>query len=792
MSPAFWKPLGRAIAAYVADSDLIESAESDSAIERRLQGMLVSLERGEGRHQLLAHPAVVFPHLAETLVTCSPLLDGAMVLFLLDDVSTRHLKQKSIEELLSTLLFSHQICAFKITTEVQTLELILRSPGLIETARAGRDYETFDLGAEVNSQMRKEGKEFIVKILQQRAKYYSSHPVTSPRTLIGDAPLEDIALQIASTGKGARKRKEVYHGLSALAAVCVGDIGDVISIYDLMLRHYRGEPIPASAQSECFQEYCSRRLYHLNRRGGHLKDFALSFADAAYELLVRSHRAAKQGEKPRLRQYNTLYVKVSAGDLAAQFDQLLELMDAGVFVFKGGADSPRTKTRDSNPIQQFILTYRKLFGLSNFIGLANKDRFELSGSDLSDWLTKPANGKEILMRNLGGPLDDAEALAPATLSMESSTKELVAAAEAAEISAIQMNLKLNALESATVALAEDHSEDAAAVDLSPSRTPQVIQLEPEQLAGVGIKSIVIGLGFEERTIESARRLVAIVRPEEVILVRYKDPGYGREIEALIRSQVSKVTVLEYPEILKSKFPELPGKVLVDVTGLSKPIIFNYVRGALAKGSMVVVSHTRAEEYYPLNKDIEEAMQNGRNQTEYERLERVAPILTGEAKPYHFERLLPSDSDESRSRLLCASASAKHERLLSLLDERPFDRIDIVAPCADTARARLARLAADVAAKNAGEAEVVEIDSDDLKGLLEFVCRRYSELYTAAGFDVEIGLTGSKLHCVACAAASSVYKFSQCWYVRPDRFDPNRFTRGVGDTRYFEITLKSDA
>ena len=62
---------------------------------------------------------------------------------------------------------------------------------------------------------------------------------------------------------------------------------------------------------------------------------------------------------------------------------------------------PRTKTRDSNPTHQFILTYRKLYGLSSFIGLSNRDRFELSGQDLIAWLKDPANGADILGRNLG-------------------------------------------------------------------------------------------------------------------------------------------------------------------------------------------------------------------------------------------------------------------------------------------------------------------------------------------------------------------------------------------------------
>ncbi len=60
-------------------------------------------------------------------------------------------------------------------------------------------------------------------------------------------------------------------------------------------------------------------------------------------------------------------------------------------------------------------------------------------------------------------------------------------------------------------------------------------------------------------------------------------------------------------------------------------------------------------------------------------------------------------------------------------------------------------------------------------------------YAERGFDIELALTGSKMHAVACAAACSVFKVAQCWYVRPESFDTERFTIGVGETDLFQIT-----
>lgn len=192
-----------------------------------------------------------------------------------------------------------------------------------------------------------------------------------------------------------------------MTAVCVGDIGDVLAIYESMFRRGGGErvPIAPEIQHQCFLDYCSQRLYHINHRDGRFKDAALGFAQAARDLLVASARG-----DGRLRQYSSLYVRVTTEDTERQFEQLRTLIDAGVFILEGGA--PRTKTRDDDPVQQFILKYRKLFGLASHIGLSDRDRFELSGEDLREWLEEPKRGREILMRNLGGPLEEGDEAEP--------------------------------------------------------------------------------------------------------------------------------------------------------------------------------------------------------------------------------------------------------------------------------------------------------------------------------------------------------------------------------------------
>lgn len=808
VTPGAHRAIAEAVSAYTKDADL-EGVESELVLERRLQQMQISLERGEARHTLLAHPTVAFPHLAEAVLSCSPLWASSRVYFLLDDVSTRHLHEEAIRELISTLMFNHERCAFKVTTEAQTLELVLKSPGLVEEARIGRDYETFDLGHKINERLRqgagRAGKEFIAEVLRARARQFPRHPPPDPSEIVGDIPLEQIARTIGTTSKTAPEKKAVYHGMTALAALCVGDIGDVISIYEMILsRAGRVETIPVDpqVQSACFQEYCSRRLYHLNRRKGELKDFALGFAEASHELLMQSAAQTDGNGKPRrLRQYSSLYVRVTSGDHGAQLDRLRELMDAGVFVLDAGPDAPRTKTRDSNPITQFVLTYRKLFGLSNFIGLSQRDRFELSGPDLEEWLSHPDRTREILVRNLsgsGGDTDDEAAPDGERVVEPPPSAAQQAPVETASIEPKRGPEARTATRPQTLFELADDDETAGdeVPDFARERMPRLSELSSDELSDLGIETVALGRGFEERTLASAQRLSDALRPAHAVLVSYPLEGHGAEVEEVARAATDDLRIVDYREAVSEGLSFPAGTALVDVTGLAKPMIFDAVRRLLRRDGRVVVAHTAASIHYPLNDDIARVLDAHEKGDAYALLDALSGVLTGEARPYTFDKLLNTDADDGRRRLLCAAASPKHERLMSLIDERDYDRVDIVVPASYTPRARLARLAAEVATKNFHSSSTVQLPSDDLAGMLDFVADHYQRYYAHGNFDFELGLTGSKLHAVACAAACSALRFSQCWYVRPAEFDVERFTQGVSESRYFllespRVTSASD-
>jgi hypothetical protein len=592
--------------------------------------------------------------------------------------------------------------------------------------------------------------------------------------------METIAREIAESSSTASKRKEVYRGITALAHVCVGDIGDVISLYERIIKTANGRfPVSAQKQCDCFQDHCSHRLYDLNRRRSELKDVARSFAEASYELLVKSLREAKKNGKPvRLRQYSSIYVRVTTGDTGKQMAQLRDLIDAGVFVFTGG--NPRTKTKDSDPILQFKLTFRRIYGLTNFIGLAERDRFELSGANLEEWLSNPGGGKEILLRNLGGPLS-----------------EETEAGEETPVPSPNVDLSTNGktpslfdhLPESQPAIAEPPAALSSSIENEPlGHTISVTNLTPGQAAKAAPREIVLGLGFEDRTLKSVQEITRTLLPAKVFAVQYGDPGKSKEILELLKSWGGQVEVVPYEAAIKSGIPLSGAPALIDVTGLAKPVIFHMVRNSLRATNSVMVTHTQAKSYYPTDPDMRALLKAEEQHNRQKFFDTLSGILTGEIGPYRCIPLLDGDADETRRNVLFAFASPKHERLLSLIDTRVIDRLEVVAPSGTTARNRVAKQIAEIAATDSASAEVTLIDSDDLAKTTAFLLKGFGQWYVRQGFNFEIGLTGSKMEAVAAAAVSSICKITQCWYVGPAKFDAARFTRGAGETRFFQVAL----
>lgn len=747
-------------------------------LERHLVDILNQACRSDSQIRIASHPSNSFPLLARAIKLCASVWEDSQVLFLLDDVSTRYLSLDQIDKILSRLIFQKPDCAFKITSETQTIFLSLKSPGGVEPAAHWRDFKTFDLGSEVYKRLKfKGGKQFVENILAQRAKFYSPHPKVSPSTVVGDVSLIDIAKTITSSSPSSATRKSVYHGMSALKAVCVGDIGSVITIYENILQRSNGSfPVAPKLQSDVFQDFCSSHLYLLDRRGSHLKNVAKSFAAASNELLMQS---AKDEGPHGLRQYLSLYVRVTAGDKDEQGKRLRELVDAGVFVFQGGA--PRTKTKDSDPIQQFKLTFRKIYGLADFIGLSERDRFELSGEQLEEWLNQPEAGAEILMRNLRTDRDSDHKYNDDDSEHNTSTKTQQKNKLSKEDDR-QSRLVFQGIE------ASPNETESQYTDANNIRLPkiEIVGASSDPLEHVDV--LYIALGFEERTEISAIRSIDLLSPSSIVAVRYPEKGRSDSIIKAINSKAIPHSFIDYNELQTRQFSIPNLSTAIDITGLTKSGIFHIITNTLKQNSKTIVVYTEADQYYPLETSLKKVLDAHSEKNSHVLLPELKEVLSGEQSPYALEEMASLVSDGTRMKALLAFASPKHERLIKLVEDRDYDLIKVVIDNSNHARATVAKLAAEVAVRGAEAGSIEACNIKDPNEILQIIKRVFHNAYIEGGLNFEIGLTGDKLEALTVASFCAVINVNSVWYVKPKKFDPDRFTKGAKKTTFYRVSL----
>ena len=140
---------------------------------------------------------------------------------------------------------------------------------------------------------------------------------------------------------------------------------------------------------------------------------------------------------------------------------------------------------------------------------------------------------------------------------------------------------------------------------------------------------------------------------EDALVSCHKAGYRPELAWSCCDYADALRELDYDDVYQNNF-ELPeGAMVIDVTGLAKPAIFRLVSQALARDRTVLVAHTQANLYYPLDQDIAPIISPNDSDDMFAVLEKAREIWMGEKGPYQFVRLLSSDVDQAR-RDYCAS------------------------------------------------------------------------------------------------------------------------------------------
>lgn len=758
----FYEKLTNEIILKVSNINIRE-VKSDRELDDILSKKINLLEKNEGDEICISIAApALFEDLSTTISSCCPELLNPKIFYLLDDVSTRYLNHENIIQIISTFIFQSSKCAFKITTEEQTLNAILYSPGIQEKTRIGRDLQTFNLGNLVNQQIRHD-KNFVINILEKRNQLITkdSNSYPHPVQLLGDISLNEIALNITKTGNNKKNKKRFYHGITMLAKVCVGDIGDIIHIYNLMLEEYKAQPhtpLKIELQNKVYQNVSTNKLFDIDRNKNNLKDFVLTFAEASYKLLMESR------DSERLRQYNTIYVKITSGDQKFQINKLRELVDAGIFIYDGSPEAPRTTGNDTNPLLQFKLAFRKLLGLTNFIGISHSDRFELSGSELEAWLKDPQKGKSILLKTL-------------VVENSESNEDMYDFDEIIENKASQT----------TIDFVNSEEENKEIFNFFVSENKILMNKHQFKTDLINdCKQYVLGIGFEDRTYESLRRIIDSPNISKIYGIKHElKEGRFNDIMQLLNQSDKEIVILNLDDI---NVIDYSLKTLIDVSGLSKSMIFNLIISARRNLNKIVILETEAESLSPSDVDLKEIINSQEQATEI--LKTVTEnIESGELKPYSIKNVYSTDTDESNSRVILCFSSPKFERMLTFLDQKQYDKILIIDPNKDNYRSKLARLSSKVIQDKYSsiETEVVEIDTDNQNEILKAMTILYQKYYLQEGCNFDIALTGSKIQTFCASVFAGVNKINNCWYISPKEWKSKSFSKGVSNTFIYFVS-----
>jgi hypothetical protein len=302
------------------------------------------------------------------------------------------------------------------------------------------------------------------------------------------------------------------------------------------------------------------------------------------------------------------------------------------------------------------------------------------------------------------------------------------------------------------------------------------------------------LGFEDRALVSFQRSLERFKPRKIRLLEYPEKGQTKQILNVINSRkLNDITEHIDANDMVSMLSciDTAENCLLDITGLTKQLIFFITNKALSLGKKIYITYTEADEYYPLEKEIEAKFKETEGHPRYKRFQEIMRnLLIGEQAKYDIVPLLEApDGYTSRPSILFGFVVSKNQRILSLLDKKEYAFSELFVSSGNDYRSKLAQLAADIAASNYTNVDTILINYKDPSVILKQLFDKYHALYINQGANIEIGLTGTKIETLACAALASVMKVQQCWYVRTKEFDKDRFTKGARETFFYELQKK---
>jgi len=679
------------------------------------------------------------------------------VLFILDDLTRRFVDDRTIEDLLTTLSMSSPLFSFKVSTESQTL--LPRTTGGLQ-AQEGRDYRTFDLGAEVFRELLARGPAFLERVLLQRIQAVDTPGLRTPRELLGDGRgLQELAKDIIA-GKDI-----VYFGLDALAALCVGDLSDVIQLYQRMAMSaepWDALPLKASVQHDIILDVSAQKMRSLgvtSLDADWLHDHANSFSTASSRELLSSR------EQDRPRTYNLLHMEVPVGGDAEIYRYLNRLLEEGVFVLTGVND--RSKRPGSRRSLQLKLAFRNLLGVAHRIPLGKRDRFEhRTVFETTQWLREPAPELLRFGRIKSGP--KAERHSGEVISQPAR---------------------------------QDFLPLGEAIALPPARsshTVEVRSVSSVELSREARPIVIGGLGYEDRSVTSWMRLLEL-DPALVIALKYPVRGFQDEIFEIMGSVGVEPVVIAaesatFPESELWEMLERAAKgatVIVDITSLSKVILFELVSRLIRGGFDLTLAYTEAESYWPPEVQLDR-LHSVVSEHRSLAVSEVDKLLLTDRSSFRL-RVVEDNRGSLGEAVLVAPVPINHRRVQDVLDVWPVSSVVAIVPFGleggDPRRGDICSAFADYYVDRYGGRKVV-LGGLDLGEAFSAIEALHAQFALQVGLGFEVLLSGNKVQTAAAALLAGITSLSAVVYPEPAGGHlRGHVAEGAAGSHYWSVSKK---
>jgi hypothetical protein len=764
------------------------------AVERALD---VALQRNVTADEGAVQPQALlaFERFVELTRPLVDLWANRTIFFLLDDASTRVLPKEDVKTILTAIRQKSPLFGFKISTEDQTLLTVpFEEEANAQTAREGRDYEYFDLGREVLGNLAgRKGVEFLRGILSRRVQIVTRLPeyLGAPEEVLGQQDLATLAEALRSTGA----KEPVYWGLQALAAVCAGDIGAVLQLYDDMLDRAGSGTVTQKIQHDILTEAGNKKLMGLAGRDPWLYQHAVAFSQASSRELLQGTRA---------RQYASVYLTIDPTRMDKVFDRIVQLVDGGVYVFLGAVPRMKHLGMADEANIQFKLGFRKTYGLIYRIPLSMRDRFEPAMDDTTEWVLEPSAAGLTAIQE------------PDETGHEQDGEDLFIAAEEENPGELKVPSPPAAAKSGRYVLpARPRSSDLQLQMLfggsaSTEDLPDLALLYRASCRSLDLAAapfawqeaaVVAAAGFEDRTLGAWDALSVHLRqgpPRQVQLVTYPDrgeldgilervEGFGGGAPVLVSTE-TPAHPAETVEAILSAVP-VGAPLVIDTTSLTKPFIYMLVREGLRNNDRIWVLHTAARDYHPLDKELERPVALLESFDYLEGFKGLSDAVLGERGPFEPVAVGSQERDPSLPSTLVAFVALKKERLDSILHAVPFENLVTIAGIhssgPDSLRSRAMRFLGEAMVADRG-GTLQRLSTVDPQAVYSALADAHAEGSLEGMSNFEISLTGSKLQCVGVGMFAAVAQPAAVYYSRPQEHRKEHFTDGTGATRLFQL------